>query len=69
MLLMTLRAPNMPKRNLVSVRPHLNFMTAMARLLGDEPSRIRRRNGSLRIRSIGSRGLRANRFSNGWAFE
>lgn len=52
MLLMTLCAANVPEWNLVGVRPHLNFVAAVARLLGDQPSSSSRRDGGLGISGI-----------------
>jgi hypothetical protein len=53
MLLVTLRAANVPQRNLVGVRPHLNFVTAVAGLLGNQPSSGIRCDGSLSVSGIG----------------
>jgi hypothetical protein len=52
MLLVTLSAPNVPKRDLIGIRPHLNFVATVARLLGDQPSSRSRCDGSLRVSGI-----------------
>jgi len=52
MLLVTLCATNVSERNLIRVRPHLNFVATVARLLGDQPSSGIRCDCSLSVSGI-----------------